>query len=58
VPLRIIQQPVELIEVNEGDTLEMICEAVGFPYPIYCWFQGNKQLSFSNGGKLVKTNVR
>lgn len=58
VPLRITQQPVSSIEVQEGSTLELSCEAEGFPYPIYTWFHAIKTVSLSSNGMLVKTDVR
>ena len=56
--LRITRHPPGTVAVKQGDCLTVACEAVGFPYPHYHWFQGNKQVSNSSDGQLTIANVR
>lgn len=56
--LSITVQPLESIQIKEGDRLELTIEASGFPYPVYSWFHAKNQLSNSSSGKHVIEDVR
>lgn len=56
-PLRIVMNPTEMVIIYQGESLELNCEATGFPYPHYHWFRDSEQLTDSSDGKLVVPNI-
>ncbi|CAH1252722.1 MALT1 [Branchiostoma lanceolatum] len=49
--LRITQQP-ESVSAMEGDTVELKCKAVSFPYPRYQWYHGNQEITMGTDSVL------
>jgi len=57
--LVITVQPKSSLVAVEGGTLELNCEATGFPYPVYEWFKERMQIrtAVSNTGRLIINDV-
>jgi len=57
--LEITVQPERSSVAVEGSTLELYCEATGFPFPVYEWFKERTRITtaVSNTGRLVISNV-
>jgi len=57
--LTITVQPESLLFAVEGNALELNCEAIGFPYPVYEWFKEKTQIrtAVSNTGRLIVDSV-
>ncbi|XP_019635673.1 PREDICTED: mucosa-associated lymphoid tissue lymphoma translocation protein 1-like [Branchiostoma belcheri] len=49
--LQITRQP-EAVSAMEGDTVELKCQAVGFPYPRYQWYHGNQEIAMGTDSVL------
>ncbi|XP_013379500.1 mucosa-associated lymphoid tissue lymphoma translocation protein 1 homolog [Lingula anatina] len=43
-PVKICKEPVASVVLEEGDTLTLECEATGFPFPRYQWFNGQAEV--------------
>lgn len=56
--LAITLQPELEVTVDEGGKFSLMCEATGFPYPIYVWFHGDKKLSIQQDGRLTIDQAR
>ena len=57
--LTITLHPECYVQLLEGESLRLNCEAVGFPYPVFTWFLGeDKMLSMGSSGILEVNNVR
>ncbi|XP_024936370.1 mucosa-associated lymphoid tissue lymphoma translocation protein 1 isoform X2 [Cephus cinctus] len=54
LPVVIIEQPREYIEVKEGGTLILTCKAIGHPEPRYQWFRDNILL---NGQDSIELRI-
>ena len=46
LPIRIVERPLEEIRVKEGEKLELVVKAQGFPRPKAIWFKGTERLGF------------
>jgi len=57
--LVITVQPDSSLVAVEGGALELNCEAIGFPYPVYEWFKEQTRITtaVSNTGRLVIDKV-
>ena len=51
--MQLIRQPKQLITVQRGETLEVACEAHGFPMPTFAYYKNNVKLS--DGSLFKKT---
>lgn len=55
-PLKIIQQPgreYQLVTVDDGTTLNLVCVAEGLPPPSYQWYLGNVELPLQTESTLT-----
>jgi len=52
-PLIIVSQPIESLQVMEGDSMHLSCCAEGFPCPSYVWFRGQTEISNKQDGNLL-----
>eukprot|EP00058_Branchiostoma_floridae_P009540 XP_002595028.1 hypothetical protein BRAFLDRAFT_237417 [Branchiostoma floridae] len=55
--LQITRQP-ESVSSMEGDTVELKCQAIGFPYPRYQWYHGNREITTGTDSVLRMEEVR
>jgi len=57
--LVITVQPESSVVAVEGGTLQLNCEATGFPYPVYEWFKEQTKIrtAVSNTGRLIVHDV-
>lgn len=44
IPIVIIQQPLPILEIKEGENFIISCIARGYPEPCYQWFRDNTKL--------------